>query len=385
MNGDERQRVVHVSTMHRPLDNRIFVKECRTLARNGYDVSFVVPHNGNEEVDGVKLLATTEYASGTRKLTSSALDVLRVVRGLSRDTIIHFHDPELLPIAFWTKLTGYTVVYDAHEDTPRQVFHLHWIPLLLKPLLSVFAYCMEKLAAWTFDGIVVANAISLARYPQRKTVLVQNYPIVDELVTALGIDHSERAPNVAYVGSITESRGIRQLLEALVLVNLVRPARLLLGGSFHPADLEIDLSADPGWKYVDFEGWLSRQEVKEVLERCRVGIATLLPEKQYVRCLPTKLFEYAAAGLPVVASDFHIIRAFVEDAACGVVVDPTRPVEIARAIRELLDDPAYAQRIGELGREAVQEKYNWATEAASLLNLYGRLTKARFAVGFDHG
>ncbi|HEU4864490.1 MAG TPA: glycosyltransferase, partial [Candidatus Limnocylindria bacterium] len=86
-----------------------------------------------------------------------------------------------------------------------------------------------------------------------------------------------------------------------------------------------------------------------------------------------KLFQYMAAGLPVVASDFPQVREVVVGAGCGVVVDTRRPAEIARGINALLADPESARAMGERGRRAVEERFNWATSARALLDVYRRL------------
>ena len=87
-----------------------------------------------------------------------------------------------------------------------------------------------------------------------------------------------------------------------------------------------------------------------------------------------KLFEYMAAGLPVVASDFPLWRAIVEEAGCGLTVDPLRPDAIAEAVDRLLTDHSLAAEMGRRGRAAVEARYHWGTQADKLLALYARLT-----------
>jgi hypothetical protein len=88
---------------------------------------------------------------------------------------------------------------------------------------------------------------------------------------------------------------------------------------------------------------------------------------------PTKLFEYMAARVPVVASDFPLYRAIVEGAGCGIVVDPTSPHAIAEAVRYLLDHPEDAQAMADRGRAAMLERYNWHASKEALLELYARV------------
>jgi glycosyltransferase involved in cell wall biosynthesis len=118
-------------------------------------------------------------------------------------------------------------------------------------------------------------------------------------------------------------------------------------------------------------GQLSRHAVAEVLGQARVGLAVLLPVPKFVGgALPVKLFEYMAAGIPSVVSDFQLWREIVEGADCGICVDPTDPAAVAAAINRLLDDPEEAERMGRNGRRSVEQRYNWQSERVKLLDLY---------------
>jgi glycosyltransferase involved in cell wall biosynthesis len=86
--------------------------------------------------------------------------------------------------------------------------------------------------------------------------------------------------------------------------------------------------------------------------------------------LPNKLFDYMLVGLPVIASNFPLYREVVEPDRCGLIVDPSKPEEIARAMEYLIDHPDEAREMGERGRKAVLEKYNWDKESERLLQIY---------------
>jgi glycosyltransferase involved in cell wall biosynthesis len=108
-----------------------------------------------------------------------------------------------------------------------------------------------------------------------------------------------------------------------------------------------------------------------VLRGARVGLLVLHPVEAHLESLPIKLFEYMAAGIPVVASDFPAWRELVGDA--GLLVDPYDVGAIAGAIDTLLDDPQAAEAMGARGRAAVADRYGWEGEAERLLSLYERL------------
>ncbi|VEB45455.1 Capsular glucan synthase [Chromobacterium violaceum] len=133
------------------------------------------------------------------------------------------------------------------------------------------------------------------------------------------------------------------------------------------------MTAEPGWARVNDLGVLDRKGVAEVLARSKIGLVTLFPTPNYVDALPIKLFEYMAAGMPVIASDFPVWREIVADAGCGVLVDPQDAAAIAAAINELLGDEERMRKLGESGKRAVLSKYSWAAEADKLVALYASL------------
>jgi len=175
----------------------------------------------------------------------------------------------------------------------------------------------------------------------------------------------ERA--VCYVGGIFRTRGALQMVRA---VAKVPGLKLLLCGTFEDAAIEHELRAEPGWANVEYLGVVGRAEVREVMARSQAGLVTLLPLPSYLDALPIKMFEYMSASLPVVASDFALWRDIVERHACGLCVDPADPAAIAAALRQLLDDPEGAQRMGRAGREAVTAHYHWPVAEQRLLGLY---------------
>ena len=126
-------------------------------------------------------------------------------------------------------------------------------------------------------------------------------------------------------------------------------------------------------KNVVFAGYLSHSKVMEYINMSRLGLSLLQPTPRYEKAVPIKLFEYMACGLPVVASNFPEIRKVVKEADCGILVDPTSVDEIADAILYLLEHPEEAERMGDSGRRAVEEKYNWEKMEEKLLKLYRRL------------
>ena len=364
---------VHLASTHRPTDTRIFHKECASLREAGHRVTVVAPHDRHETIAGVRIHAVAPPADGKERLTRTLFRVYRAATTFPKSVVLHVHDAELLPWALLLKLQGYTVVYDMHEDTPRQMMYQHWIPEVLRPLVAEGMRGLEWLAARWFDALIVAEPVIGERFPDAHPVLVRNFPLRDELVPSEGQPYQGREALVAYVGTITRVRGIEELVSAMGMIRAEHNAFLDLGGSFHPPELEAQVKRLEGWDRVRYHGWLDRPDVARILGFCRVGVVAFHPTERYLGNYPTKLFEYMAAGLPVVVSDFDQLKPFVEQHQCGLMVDPQDPIAIADAITWLLKHPEEAEAMGRRGREAVRTEYNWEREAVKLTSLYDHL------------
>lgn len=367
-----RPKVVHMTSAHRVPDTRIFLKECRTLSDAGYEVVLIAQHEIDEDRYGVRIRAIPSPRNRFARMLSTSTKVLR--RAFTeRADIYHFHDPELIPAGILLRLAGKRVVYDVHENVPKQILSKAWIPSGLRRPVSRLVHCLEWMGARVFSGIVAATPAIAAQFPPRKTVVVQNFPILDELTMPDPTPYGERPPWITYVGGISAERGIRDMVTALGRLPDGCGIRFKLVGRFMPESLRGEIEVLPGWSHVDYLGWQSRLEVAAVLDQSRIGLVVLHPSPNYIESQPTKLFEYMSAGLPVIASDFPLWRQVILSASCGVVVDPLNPDAIADAIQWLLENSVEAQHMGERGRRAVLETYNWAVEAQNLLQLYSEM------------
>ena len=173
-----------------------------------------------------------------------------------------------------------------------------------------------------------------------------------------------------YIGGLTEGRGILEMVKAVQLLPERLNVQLILGGRFSPEILREQVVALPGWGKVNERGWLPRNDVLKYLKEVRLGLVVLRPLPNYIPSYPIKMFEYMNAGIPVVASNFPLWREIVEEAKCGLLVDPLNPQEIADAVQWLLEHPQEAEEMGLNGQRAVLEKYNWDSEAKKLLDFY---------------
>lgn len=293
--------------------------------------------------------------------------VLEVAQRLDA-TVFHLHDPELIPAGLQLKRMGRTVIFDAHEDVPMQLLAKPYLIPAARRLLSYAFGAYERHACRQFDGIIAATPFIADKFKHinPRTIAVNNYPLAEEFDAAASWEHKRR--EVCYVGSIAAVRGIRELVRACALTRT--DARLALAGQFSEPALEAEVRAYPAWHKVRSLGHQDRAGVRAVMAGSMAGLVTLHPERNYLDALPVKMFEYMAAGIPVIASDIPLWRRIVEGSRCGICVDPMDPGAIAEAIDYFVQRPALARQMGGNGRRAILDTYNWPVESAKLIDFY---------------
>jgi glycosyltransferase involved in cell wall biosynthesis len=375
-----------LSNPFRP-DPRV-LKEARSLAQLGHQITIVAWDRQGEypaqeqPAPGVQVLRVqgvpSAYGIGARQMLrlprfwQAAFALLEA----AQPEILHCHDFDTLPAGlWWGRRHGLPVVYDAHE----------YYAELARPRLSGLAGKLlyqiirtgEQFGARLAAAVITVDDTlgDIYRKTNRRVVIVGHYPPGEQAQQpSCAFSHPEL--RLIYAGRLSRDRGL--LAYAEILGELRRreiPARLSLAGVFTPADEENAFWEATGdlRPYVDFKGWVAYDQVPEILRSADVGLAILMPEPRYVAALPVKLFEYMAAGLPVIASQFPQITQVVQSSACGVVIDPRHPSQAADAIVQWWQDPAAARQAGENGRQAILGTYNWEQLVGQVDNLYRAL------------
>ena len=366
-------KIAHLTSVHPRFDTRIFHKMCQSLAAVGHQVTLIVADGLDDESrEGVLILDAGASKGRLDRIRNAPGRVFAKALVLNAD-LYHLHDPELIPIGLKLKRCGKRVIFDSHEDVPKQMLgksylnNPHLNKLLMWMLSKGIAFYENKACA-RFDGVVTATRFILDKFLRinSRTVDINNFPLLGELDAQIPWD--TKAPEACYVGGIARIRGIVQVTQAMGEVRSM--ALLNLCGRFSEPAVEEECKAMPGWSNVNEYGFVDRGGVRDVLARSMAGLVTFYPLPNHIDAQPNKLFEYMSAGIPVIASDFPLWREIVLGNQCGLCVDPLEPVAIARAIDFLIEHRDEAREMGENGRRAVMERYNWANEERKLLHFY---------------
>lgn len=370
MRAPHNNRVVHVSSAHPFTDNRIHYRECVSLTGAGFDVTLVAVESSLEAPRNAVQVAKLPRRSRLQRVLFSSPEAIR--RALRTGAgIVHLHDPELIPFIPFLRAIGRRVVYDAHEDIPLQVLNKPYVRRWNRPVVIVVARVLVALAK-SADLVVAATEPIADRFVPNKTVVVRNYPPLRVEEESADV----REDIAVYVGGLARSRGLLELLAATEDPEFPAGWTLHLAGKANADVLhEIEALIERGAGNVVFHGQIAPHAARDLLLRAKIGLVTLHPTRAYLESLPTKMFEYFAARLAVIASDFPLWREIMGSDVSGVFVDPTNSAEVARAIRRYADHPDLLAEHGERGRELAVTKFNWDAEAATLVRAYERLTR----------
>jgi glycosyltransferase involved in cell wall biosynthesis len=369
-----------LSSVHIALDNRLFYREARSLVKAGYDVTLIAVHPATEVRQGVKIIGLPQVPRWQRPRLW--LQLLRLALAEQAD-LYHFHDPELLLVTPWLRLlTGRPTVYDVHEVYTDFIQVKDYMPAWLRyPIAWVFRW-LEPLLARLQSGLIFSDdeiAKTFAHLRKPKTTLF-NFParfFIERAITETK-EIADRPPVVLHLGGHERNRGTRLMIAAFAQVLEVMPeARLTLVGHFMPPELQAEVQADVQARglqgAVTITGRVPFERIGDYLKRAAVGWVPWQPYPKNEKNIPTKLFEYMAYGLPIVASDLASTRPFVRNGENGYLVRASDPSAHAQAILHLLQNPQLGQEMGKHGQELVHTRYHWGAMEERLLAFYRRL------------
>ncbi len=360
----KRIRICHFTSAHDSHDDRIYLKECMSLSEAGYQVYLAA--RGSSENGAVKIAGCGEPHSRLDRILFFSRRVYNRARKLDCD-IYHFHDPELLFYGLKLKRQGKKVIFDSHEDVPAQILDKYWIPKCLRRILS-FAYKhYETYVVRQLDAVVAATG-HIARCFKgraRRIVVIHNYPKLDDIVFQ-SAPFSERKQAVCYAGGISEIRGEKIMIEAMQGID----ADLILAGEHEM----VSYPNTSGGNLI-YAGQLDRNAVNSLYGNSRAGLCLLYPTDNYIHSLPVKMFEYMAAGLPFVASDFPLWKKIAKETKAGICVNAENIPEIQTAVKKLLQANEMAEEMGRNGRKSIEKKYHWNIEAGKLERLYRKVMR----------
>jgi len=360
--------VAMLTSVHWALDDRIFHREAKTIAAAGVSCCVIGPYPASAFVEGVWIEALPKQTSRLKR-AFMGWTVLRKALQIGKRVFI-FHDPELFGVGLLLRLCGKHVVYDCHENLPMQLLQKDWIPKPLRWVLLPWVWLAEWLGARLLSGVISAAEVMLPRFPKKRSALIRNFPIRAALEhNRGGIPIQLRDDVVVYAGGLSRIRGIRELVAAFRAPELSH-AQLWLLGPFESEEFqrEIMSSLPPNARWL---GLKDHSEVLKTYPATKIGACLLYPTPSHRHSQPIKLYEYMAAGLPIVASNFPEFAPVLE--GCGVLVNPYDVDKIRTALVAMLSDSAKLAEMSLVAQTRALESFVWEKEGQKLVDLCRQL------------
>jgi len=306
-------------------------------------------------------------------MTQGARAVYKKALEVNAD-IYQLHEPELLRYANKLKRKGKKVVFDSHENYTLQILNKQYLPSFSRYLVAKLYRLYETRVCRKIDAVTIPctfNGKNIFENRARQVVYIDNTPILDELCIKYSPDYHKLKRSICYIGGLTYARGITNLVKAAHKAS----AKLVLAGEFSPESYFDEIKALDAYSCVDYRGFVDRGGYLRILNECRVGVCTLLDIGQYSEMdnLATKVYDYMAMGLPAIVSDFSYAEKVNKKYKCFVLVNPGDIEELVKAIDYLLGNPEVANELGQNGRRAVKEEFNWGIEEKKYIILYKSL------------
>jgi glycosyltransferase involved in cell wall biosynthesis len=337
------RRVLVVTTVHHPDDNRIREKTIRALGER-FVVEFAAQEPGPTDTTGLTWIPLP----GGRLRRNLAAWRLVLTR---RADVVSIHDPELLPLGVLARLARRRpVVFDMHEDVPHQILTKAWIPTSLRPVVSALSLLVLRLSERVLTFTLAEDSYS--RQLRLSHPVIDNHPDVDSLPRAEGA-----RSGMIYVGSVTEERG---LLDAVRAGAIVGEPFTVVGPASDEFALRMHRLAEQTGGTLRLTGRLPYGEAMGLVARAGVAVSPLHDLSNYRYSIPTKVLEYLAIGVPVVASDLPATRAVTDGLQAVFLHRPGDVDSLVTALRQALAAGAAAAAEGQV--EAVRSRFRWPAE-----------------------
>lgn len=353
--------VAHVTTVHHPLDPRISRKEVATLRKAGLRTWLIARDPGIEHPTDFFALPP---AAGSIGRLRRHLHALRHLRRL-RPHVVHIHDPELIPIAwFMRRLNGAKVIYDMHEDYAGR--------------RKRGGRLLRMLERWCFrwvDHVILAEASydRILKGRSTRSTPVLNYVLPEHEAT---LNSTPDPFTLIYTGTLSNCRGLSRMVDlAAEIKRRQLPWRLIVAGVSYLRDERKaaeqrvrDEGLDGVIERIGWESYVPWPELARLYERAHIGLALFEPLPNHTGSILSKFYEYIYFGLPIVASNFPLWEAFLKSNGCGVCVDRSDMDSIVMSLQELERDGRYdAIRARAM---AARRGYLWSEMERRLLDIY---------------
>ncbi len=350
-------RVLVATVVHHPGDARIAARQIRALTQAGHQVVYAAPFL-DYDVDPPEAVVALNLPRAHRLHRVAALKAARrVLRAWgSKVDLIILHDPELLAaVAGQSHLAP--IVWDIHEDTAAAVSLKPWLPVPLRPPVAKAVLAAERYAEKRYH-LMFAEAAYQQRFHQQHPFIPNTTPVAEQPPPP----PDQR--RVVYVGHNSKARGVDEIIALARLLGQQAEVHVIgHGDPYATAALQRANQEN----LLIWHGFLPNEQALALVEGATAGLCLLHDEPNYRHSMITKIVEYMAHGVPIVATPLPLVQDALERYETGIVVPFNDAPAAAQAVRRLLDDQQLRHRLAANGYQAAVRHFSWKAGAKAFV------------------
>lgn len=369
--------ICHITSAHPRKDGRIFKRQCLTLASHNLE-TILVTCDGlpNEFIDGVNIQSYSDHKLSKRERFKLLFFNKRFVNYLLRidAQVYQFHDIELMEVGKALKKKGKKVIFDSHENWPGYIESLLPKLRILRIIAnnSILHYYRKTLPLFDAIFTVSPNLVEDLEVFSDKVLLIPNYPLLSEV--AESNVKREHKNYFVYAGSVYQMSNQINIAKAISLIDSDVQYKIIGGIN---SEYKSQIQNEDIKNRIEFIPWVDKSVLNKLMANSLAGLVLL----GYVPICcgrmgqlgSNKLFEYMAAGIPVICTDFVLWKEIIKKYKCGICVNPYNVGEIKNAMEYIVLNREDAIKMGENGRKAILNEYNWNLHIDKFLSCYLKL------------
>ena len=371
-------RILMASSVHPWNDVRVYHKEAVSLAKIAHVRLIAVQANGaiqrRDASIHVECLPGKWNGDGSgitiRMRISRVTTIMKRVLG-EKYEIFHFHDPELIPVGWLAKARGKKVIYDVHEDYKSAWSNREGVPWPIAWVRGAVGRAIEQFSLRVFDRFILAETSYNSLFDSWRCLVVQNFHCATRPSEPVR-RHGHQPLKLVYAGGLSYARGVGDIIKA---VSDMRQAgdnvTLDLFGNSTSSGILDQIDRVPSNSWLSYHGYIPYPQLMDQLPEYHVGLSPLRDYPNYSRSLPTKILDYMAAGLAVVASNLPRTAEIATETAGIIMHEPGNMAEFRQCVRALLDEPTRL-KLARSGNSSIS-RYRWGTQEEVLLRMYREL------------
>lgn len=385
-----------------PPDIRV-EKEARSLLKAGHEVFLLSASKGdmpNEEtVEGIKVIRKKLPQNFPRRAWNffcfQVFFIHPFWKKALKDAVkqceiqaIHVHDLPLVRTGLnVARKFGLPIIADLHENYPEAVRQYRMIAKPVQRLLYLASPLwrwkrMERFCVQQADRVVTVVDEAKQHYvndcgiPEEKATVVMNtedldyfysLPIKEDIVKKYQPYFA-----ISYIGGFGWHRGIQTAISAMPqILSAIPEARLIMVGSgSNEAELKELAKRERVEQAIECIGWQPFELVPSYISASDVCLIPHIASGHTNSTIPHKIFQFMAMGKPVVVSSAKPLKRIVKETGAGLVYSSGDAEALSEAVIRIYRDNELATKLGEAGKKAAGQKYNWEIEGDKLVDIY---------------